>query len=377
MNSRSSNLPVSNLPVSTRRLGLFAGLYLAIGLSTVSAQTDTLYPLTGNPVRGTVTNVSRDGVVMKTGQTEQTFFPGQITKIVFQGDPAALTRGREAVMDGQYDQALEELRTIDLNKITRDAIKQDAIFYRIMSEANLALAGQGDKNKAIASAMEFASSNRDSWHFYGTAKLLGDLALALKNYDRAIQYYGSLRSAPSAEAKVEMRYLIGMTHLRKGDLNKAQDEFESVAGVNVASPAVTRLKTLALAGKAVTLARSGKADEGVALATGLIEELDPSDAELAARIYNALGASHVAAGDAEGAVLAYLHTHLLFSSLPDAHAEALSQLMELWGTIGHADRAEEVRQELMQRYPGYADIRPHNRGGMGGMSPEASTATGE
>ncbi len=34
--------------------------------------------------------------------------------------------------------------------------------------------------------------------------------------------------------------------------------------------------------------------------------------------------------DREGAILAYLHTHLMFSSQPDAHAESLVRLVELW-----------------------------------------------
>ncbi len=346
------NLFASLLPTSIPRLGA-VGLSLLLGLSTASAQTDTLETVSGDSVRGTTTSVTRDGVTLKTGQADQTFAPAQIRKIVFQGDPSALSRGREAVMDGQYDQALEELRTIDLEKINRDVIKQDARFYRVLSESKLALAGQGDKNKAVLAAREFARENRGSWHFYATAKLLGDLALALENHDRAIQYYGSLDSAPSAEAKVEMRYLIGKTHLAKGDFEQAQSEFESVAGASMESPGAARLKTLALAGKAITLARSGKEDEGVELAISLIDDLDPDDTEMAARIYNALGACHAVAGDAEGAVLAFLHTHLMFSSLADAHAESLTALVELWGTIGHADRAAEARRELRKRYPGF------------------------
>ena len=85
---------------------------------------------------------------------------------------------------------------------------------------------------------------------------------------------------------------------------------------------------------------------------GLIAELNPGDIEMSARIYNAQGASYEAAGDAEGAVLAYLHTHLMFSAVPDAHAEALKRLVELWPKIGKPERAAEARQELQQRYPG-------------------------
>ena len=58
-------------------------------------------------------------------------------------------------------------------------------------------------------------------------------------------------------------------------------------------------------------------------------------------------------GDVEGAVMAYLHTHLMFSTQPDAHAEALGKLIELWPKVGKPERAGAARQELQERYPGY------------------------
>ena len=51
--------------------------------------------------------------------------------------------------------------------------------------------------------------------------------------------------------------------------------------------------------------------------------------------------------------MAYLHTHLMFSLQPDAHAEALKRLVELWPQVGKPERAAEARSELQQRYPGF------------------------
>ncbi len=92
---------------------------------------------------------------------------------------------------------------------------------------------------------------------------------------------------------------------------------------------------------------------GSRLVKGLIAELNPTDVEMSARIYNAQGASYEASGDTEGAILSYLHTHLMFSTQPDAHAEALKKLIELWPKVGKPERAAAARQELQQRYPGY------------------------
>jgi len=101
------------------------------------------------------------------------------------------------------------------------------------------------------------------------------------------------------------------------------------------------------------LAQSSKGEESLQLTNQLIGELNPADVEMAARIYNAQGAGYEAKGDTEGAILSYLHTHLMFSLQPDAHAEALQRLVELWPEVGKPERAAEARQELQQRYPGF------------------------
>ena len=103
------------------------------------------------------------------------------------------------------------------------------------------------------------------------------------------------------------------------------------------------------------LAKSGKGAEGLKLVDSLIAELNPTDVEMAAKIYNAQGASCEASGDSDGAILAYLHTHLMFSTQPDAHAQALSKLITLWEKVGKPDRAAQSRQEMKQRYPGFAN----------------------
>jgi predicted negative regulator of RcsB-dependent stress response len=114
-----------------------------------------------------------------------------------------------------------------------------------------------------------------------------------------------------------------------------------------------RLKSLAKAGQAVVLAKQGNAQQALSLVSSLIGELAPVDSQLGARIYNAQGACLEALNDREGAVLAYLHTHLMFSGQADAHAEALLRLVELWPQVGHPERAAQARQELQQRYPGW------------------------
>jgi tetratricopeptide (TPR) repeat protein len=339
------------LPVWIRWLGL--SCWLLVWVNDASAQLDRVYDTAGENVSGTVSQATKQGVVLTRGGNTQEFLAGEILKILFEGDPPALTKGREFALDGQYDQALAELKTLPFDSLPRELIKADAAYYLVLSEAKLALAGKGAKDEAAKKVLAFAAKYRDSWHFFEAARLLGDLSLALNDPEKALTYYKSLMTAPAADTKVESVYLQGLVHLKKKDNEAALAEFDKVIGVNAQSTQAVRLQILSKAGKAVALAQAGKAAEGLELVKSLIGELNPTDVEMAARIYNAQGASYEASGDTEGAIMAYLHTHLMFSLQPDAHAEALKRLVELWPQVGKPERAAEARQELQQRYPGF------------------------
>jgi hypothetical protein len=330
---------------------LFLGVDTILNTGTASA-VDRLYEKSGTSVTGQVTATDKKGVQLKKGASTQTYFSGDIVKILYEGDPPGLTKGREFALDGQYDQALEELKKVDTESINREVIKVDVAFYTALSQTKLALAGKGAKNSAASAMLAFAKAYQDSWHFYDAARLLGDLALALGSPDKAMAYYKTLSGAQSPDTKVESVYLQGRVHLATGAYDMALTEFDKVIGISASTAATARTQILAKAGKAVALAGAGKSDEGLALVNELIAELNPDDLEMAARIYNAQGASFEASGDKEGAILAYLHTHLMFSSQPDAHAEALLRLTELWSQVGQPQRAAEARSELQQRYPG-------------------------
>lgn len=335
----------------THSLLLFASFW-ALGAQNATAQLDRIYDKQGDNVSGTIVQTSSQVVQLQRAGKVQSVPAGEILKIMHEGDPAPLTKAREFALDGQYDQALSELKNINFDAISRDVIKADAAFYLALCETKLALAGKGKKDAAAKRTLAFAQSHGNSWHLFEAARLLGDLALALGDNQNALKYYKSLMKAPSADTKIESVYLQGLVHLKQGDANAAMAEFEKVIGLQAQTTQTARLQTLSKAGRAVALAQTGKASEGLTLVNGMIAELNPTDIEMAARIYNAQGASYEANGDHEGAIMAYLHTHLMFSAQPDAHAEALKKLIELWPLVGKPERAAEARQELQQRYPG-------------------------
>jgi len=321
--------------------------------SSAWAQVDRVVPVKGPTVIGKITEIKRDSVTLESTAGKQTFTIDRIGSLVFDGEPPQLTSGRRAALEGNFEQAEQDLSRIEFNKPMREFVKADALFYVARTEAALALAGRGDVAEAMRKMRGFASANQQSIHFYNAAKTMGDLAIAEGKYEEAVRFYTFLANAPVPELKIEAEYLGGVAKLKQGNAAEADTSFTRVIGANVQSESGAKLQTLAKTGKAIALAQQNKGPQAVELVDSLIAELNPDNSEIAAQVYNAQGASLEAIGDNEGAVLAYLHTHLMFSGQPSAHAEALSRLIELWPKVGNPDRANEARQELQQRYPGW------------------------
>lgn len=322
-------------------------------LSPAHAQLDRIYPLSGSAVTGTVVDVRPDGIVVKTGSTNRPFRIDEISKVTFEGDPPQLTRGRDFAINGEHQSALDQLKQLDIAGISREYIAADAAFYLVASQARLALAGQADKDAAANGLRSFAGKFTNSWHFFEAAELLGDLATASGDFAGAAKFYSALSRSKSPLIKTRGDYLGAVGALRQGEAQQAIAGFEKVLAEDLQSVAGIRLKSLARAGRAVANAQIGKGKEALDEVNQLITDLSPQDTELAAKIYNARGAANAALDKPEAALLDYLHTHLMFSSVSDAHAEALAQLVKLWPQVNQPERAAEARQELQSKYPGW------------------------
>ena len=110
-------------------------------------------------------------------------------------------------------------------------------------------------------------------------------------------------------------------------------------------------RTSAQLGKAMALIASKKPDEAVAMTEDILKTADSGDAALMARAYNVLGSAHRQAGRTKDALLAFLHVDVLYPSLPDAHAEALANLADLWEQVHKSERANRAQKTLEDDYP--------------------------
>ena len=86
---------------------------------------DKVYPPSGAFVAGKIVERTKDKVVIEKNGVNQSFDTNQIARVVFDGEPAQLTRAKGNIVDGQLDQAIEEFRKIDQSAIKTDEMRQD------------------------------------------------------------------------------------------------------------------------------------------------------------------------------------------------------------------------------------------------------------
>jgi len=301
--------------------------------------------------RGTIVEMSKDNIGVEVSGVVTQVEVGDVKRVTFADAPTLLTSAQSSIAAGQLEDALEKLQKIDKGDISRNVVAEEVDYFIAYCKAKLALGGAGDKNEAVTAMRKFAE-NTGSYHYYEANEITGDLALAVGRPDVAAKFYKNVSAAPWPEYKVRATVLEGNALLAQEKYKEAGAKYQMVIGANLNTPQASRQKEFARLGKAKCLANLDQPAEGVKLCEEIIANSDSRDGELFSRAYNALGACHLAAGNARDALLAYLHVDLLFYQEPSQHAEALYHLIDLWKENNNADRALKARSLLKSRYPG-------------------------
>lgn len=304
-------------------------------------------------VSGNVTEIGKYAVKIKrVGDRDEEIPTNEIEYIRLDGEPAQLNLIRGAVTGGRYKDALDGLDKLKEENLKVD-IKQEIEFFRAISSARLALSGEGKLNEAGTLMNNFVKNNPTSWHYLEACEALGDLFVAISNYPLAQQRFGELEQAPWVDVKMRGGVLKGRAQQGEGKFDEAAATFDNVLKLadGQSGALIEAQKQAATIGKAVSLSHAGKHAEAAKLLEEVIAKADPEQAELHALAYNALGECYRKAGNNKAALMAFLHVDILYNTYGNAHAEALSNLAQLWKELGNADRALESEQLLTERYP--------------------------
>lgn len=275
----------------------------------------------------------------------------QIKSITFEGEPAELAQARVSAGNGAFTKATQLLEKIDESQLKRDFIKQDVEFYKAYSAGRLALSGEGEITDAGKMLNTFVKSYPNNYHFLEASELMGDLLMAAGRFDFAEKQYAELAKAPWPDFKMRADVSLGRSLQAQKKHEEAIKQFDAAIALSDDTPDAQNQRQMALLGKAVSLADTGKTDEAIKAIQKVIQDADPQQKDLHARAYNALGECYEKAKQPKDALFAYLHVDVVYSNVPEQHAEALAHLIPLWKEVGQDERAREAQEALQQRYP--------------------------
>ena len=341
--------------VRSFRVGLAAICLAACSAVLAHGQAlDQVYTTKGGvPAKGTITDaMTKDNVTLDMTGVARQFPINEIARVVFGDEPQQLSNARNSVAAGNYESALESLKAIPGGSLVRPHILQDAQFYLALCQGKIAMTAGGDRAKAEADLSAFARTYPNNYHFYEAAELLGDMAMSSGRYDVAVKYYNPLASAPFEDVKMRANNNKARALVGQKKYAEALQSYDDVIAGNGAGTEATAQKQFAAVGRAHCLGETGKPEEGVKILEDIIAKNDAEDIKLFARAYNALGACHMKAGRNKEAMLAYLHTDVMFSADAEAHAEALYNLIKVWTALNKAERAAQARATLREKYGG-------------------------
>ncbi len=338
---------------------LFTGMPLFLGISLVAQVTwaqggglDTVQRAKGPALLGSVVGTSATHIEIQVKDRREKVSVFEVTRLMLAEDPPRLRRARDLVQQDQYENALKELVALQSTEVTRDLVLEDIEYYRLYCEGRLALrTGENQKVRQEA-LLAFATSHRDSRHFYQAAELLGDLATARGAPAEATKFYRSLAKADWPPLTMKSAVLIGVSLQSESKWSDAAKQFDQVMNDSLATPDAERYKIRARVGKAYCQAYLDDPAGGIQSLEGLVAQQDPQDAESFSRIYNALGTCYRKANRPQDAILAFLHVEILFPNQAEARAEALFHLGQLWSEVRQEERATQARNQLKTQYSG-------------------------
>lgn len=341
---------VPNVNLKMTRSTLHAAVIVLMITQTLSA--DTVDSKTGRGFRGSITDMNANTVSVTTTSGKVEKIPAfDVMRITFDGEPNALRSARRNYVEGQYNRIEEVLSTVQPGNGFQTVEKAFLI-----SMANSKLALRGENGKTIAETLPalesfIAGKNHNKWfQYFDALETLGDMYAASNQLDKALAQYQMLAKSSSEEVIMTGQFKAAQVNVYKSDFAAAKSGFEAIQGRKISNPTADRLKILAKVGAARSDAELGNSDASIKTLLALIKKEDPGDMELFGHAYNALGHSYQQAGQTKAALLAFLHTDVLYQRNPQIHSEALYQLVRLWQLDQKTTQSLDSRKLLREKY---------------------------
>jgi tetratricopeptide (TPR) repeat protein len=330
-----------------------AAVLLGLTAQSASAVDVILRRSTSTKGQGEVTEISKTEVTVKPRTGEPVKIPANdIIQIDWTGEPAQLKIIRASESGGRLQKALDDYTKL-LGELKADppGLKTDVEFAIVRTLAKMAEADPAKQDEAIKKLEEFRTKNGDSYRYYESLNILGQLYLAKKDTEKAKATFDLLGQAPFNDYKMAAKIANAKQSLQENNVAAARAGFEAVAQMKADNPAEVSKVQEAKLGVAQCLQLQKDFDKAITLLNEVINDAPAEDAPVQAEAYLRQGDCLEAAGKPKDALLAYLHVDVLFPAEKVRHAEALYHLAKLWGVVQQPDRAADAADRLATEYP--------------------------
>jgi len=301
---------------------------------------------------GTVARMTPTEVTVSSGGANEVIPVNLIEGITFGDEPPALRSVRSDVAAARYEPALATLEKIDVSQVARAEIRQEIEYYKAVSTARAALAGDGEVAEALKLLAAFQAAYPSNWRLLEISELAGELAVAVGQFAKARESFETLgRTAPWPEYRIRAAVGVAGALLGEKKVDEARKFFEAALTMKGDAAMSEPYRRLATLGKARCLAEAKQHEQALKIADEMIAQADPADVSLLAAAYNVKGIALYKASKTKDALYAFLHVETLYAADSAAHGEALYWLVLVWRDLKNAQRALETQRALEESYP--------------------------
>ena len=306
----------------------------------------TVKQAAGGRVRGSIQTETSAEIVVKLGANLINVPIDQVVSVRYDGQPPSMTLAESNEGGGQLDKAAELYKKAATEASGKTLIEQAARFKQADVTTDLALADPGKASEAVGLLEAFIKAYPNTRHTASALENLARLQLQKGDYPQMEKTVALMEKFPRGSDRAAV--LRAKVFAKKGDHAQSITELDKLIK---ASPEGSVKQREARLAKAESLAGLKKFAEAEADLRAGIKSLPPEDVASQSAAYNTLGDCLRAAGRPKDALLAYLHTDILYSKDKEQHPRALAQIALLWRELKRDDRADEVQLRLKQEYP--------------------------
>jgi tetratricopeptide (TPR) repeat protein len=300
----------------------------------------------GGRVKGQVQSESASEVAVLLGATTTAVPADQIQSIRYDGQSASFALAEARESSGQLAESAELFKKAAAESAGKPFPYQAALFREAAVLTDLALIEPDRTKDAQDKLAKFIRAYPAGRHIAAARACLARLQLLSNDFAGAEATIAELAKLPRGGERAAV--LRAKILAKQGKHTAAIAELDRlIAGY----PKGSERHRAALLAKAESLAGMKKFPEAETLLREVIRGNPPEDAAAQAPAYNTLGDCLRAANRPKDALIAYLHTDLLYSKDKEQHPRALHQISEVFRELKQDARASEFSQRLKQEYP--------------------------